>query len=94
MKSTIPMKPCDSSQIATHGYDPVTKTMALQFKQKNGTTVPYHYANVSPEMYAEFEAAESKGRFFGQRLKSNAEAHPFTKMVDDGADQQESAEAA
>lgn len=89
-KSTIPLCACESSQIAAHGYDPATQTLALQFKRfKDGTPHPtvYHYANVTPGMYAEFQAAESKERFFGSRIKNNTKDFPFTKMVPDEDEQ-------
>lgn len=63
----IKMCACDSSQIAEHGYDDATKTLAIKFK--HGGSV-YHYDDVSPELYAEFSEAESKGSFFGKRIKS------------------------
>lgn len=35
----IPMKPVKSSQVHSHGYDPVTKTLAVKFN----TGSLYHY---------------------------------------------------
>ena len=81
-KSTIPLTPCDSRQLATHGYDQDTKTLAIQFKQKNGTTHPYHYQNVSQDQYDAFCKAESLGHHFNTTFKNNP-AHPFIKMVPD-----------
>jgi len=74
----ITLIPCNSSQIHAYGYDPATKTLALQFKRKgeNGERVGgsiYHYENVPADVYQAFVAAESKGRFFGAHIKGNAD---------------------
>lgn len=81
MKSTIPLTPVESRQLAAYGYDSTTGTLAITFKQKNGTSLPYHYP-CPTQTWAEFLAAESKGRFFNQRIKGNPQM-PHTKMVDD-----------
>lgn len=60
---TPPTKP--SSQIAAHGYDPATQTLAVQFKS-GGT---YHYSGVPAEVYAGMQQAESAGRFLHQAVK-------------------------
>lgn len=79
----IKMSACESTQISEYGYDETTKTLAIKFK--HGGSV-YHYDDVSPELYAEFNAAESKGSFFGKRIKNGG--FNFTKIVpvkvDDG----------
>lgn len=64
----IPMCDCVSSQIAAHGYDEATRTLALKFK--HGGSV-YHYENVPPEVYAELREAKSIGSFFGKRIKAS-----------------------
>jgi hypothetical protein len=38
----------------------------------------YSYENVTPELYEEFENAESQGKFFHQKLK-NGNKHPYRK---------------
>ncbi len=81
----IALCPCESSQIAAHGYDAATQTMALQFKRKgeNGERVGgsiYHYDNVPPEVYDEFCKCESKGGFFGQRIKIAPSKYPYRKI--------------
>ena len=82
-RPTITLSPCKSSQIAGHGYDPATRTMALQFyRGPKDARVPgsiYHYANVDPAQYAELTKAESIGKHFGQYFKGN-EDHPHTKI--------------
>lgn len=70
----IPMAPVTSNQVAAIGYDPATQTLAVTFTRGPGNV--YHYPDVSPELHAEFVAAESIGSFFGQRIK----ALPFKKF--------------
>lgn len=72
----IEMVPCSSSQIHSFGYDTNTNTLALQFKRKDGDGnrvggSVYHYENVSPLVYENFCAAESKGSFFGKHIKNS-----------------------
>lgn len=63
----IPMVAVQSNQVGAVGYDPATSTLAVSFARGAGAI--YHYTDVSPELYAEFMAAESKGTFFGKRIK-------------------------
>mgnify|MGYP000361362185 FL=1 len=61
------MTAVESNQVGAVGYDPATQTLAVTFARGAGAI--YHYPNVSPEVHAEFMAAESKGSFFGQHIK-------------------------
>ena len=71
----------ESSQIAGIGYDPKKHVLAVRFKNWKGeATSLYHYANVSPEEYAAFLAADSKGKFFGAHIKPNADRYPYLKV--------------
>lgn len=63
----IPMVPVESNQVRAIGYDAATQTLACTFTRGPGHI--YHYPGVSPELHAEFMASESKGNFFGQRIK-------------------------
>ncbi len=71
----IELFPIESSQLSRIGYDPATKTMAVQFK--HGAGAIYHYPNIEPEMADAFVKAESPGKFFGQHLR----ALPFVKYA-------------
>lgn len=82
----IAITPCKSSQVHGYGYCPDTQTLAMQFKQKNGVSAVYQYP-CSPELYAELEAAESKGKFFGQKIRPL----DAVKVVDDEHMQQAAA---
>jgi hypothetical protein len=62
----ITMCDCQSSQLAQHGYDPATKTLAVKFK--NGGL--YHYAGVSQEAYDALTKAKSLGKHFAANVRS------------------------
>lgn len=65
MKPT--MRPVTGSSAITHeGYNPATRTLTLRFPKSQKDTV---IEDVSPETYAAFLAAPSKGKFFHQELK-------------------------
>lgn len=70
----IPMTQVKSNQVACIGYDTASKTLAVQFTR--GTGAVYHYPNVEPKVHADFMAAESIGKFFGQHIKPL----PFVKL--------------
>jgi hypothetical protein len=76
----ITLEAVESSQIEAIGYDPERKVLAIKFKNKTGTGPTYEYENVSQTLFDEFKAADSKGRFFRDRIKSNSGTHPFTKL--------------
>lgn len=66
-RPAIALTPVTSSQVKAIGYDPLTKTLACQFAYGAGHI--YHYPNVEPKTHADFMAAESIGKFFGQHIK-------------------------
>lgn len=55
----------ESSLVIRGAYDPRTQTLTAEFI--SGRT--YSYADVSPELWTEMLAAESKGRFFNSRIR-------------------------
>ncbi len=68
----ISLQRVQSSQVAAVGYDPETKTLAVQFKSKatGETPVPvYHYPGVTIETHDEFIRADSVGTYFGAKIK-------------------------
>jgi hypothetical protein len=81
----IALHPVESSQIAAAGFDPVTGTLALQFKQKGGLSSVYHYPNWTQEKHDAFLASASLGKHFGKHIKGNAD-HPHTKVVPEKQD--------
>lgn len=73
MPTKIPtLVPCVSSAIAAHGFDPATQTLFLKFT--SGTT--YSYPEVSNDIYAGLQDAESVGRFYGANIKGKYQAVP------------------
>lgn len=70
----IALEPVESNQVGAIGYDPDTKTLAVQFRR--GARAIYHYANVERDTFEAFKGAESIGAYFGQHLK----ALPFEKF--------------
>jgi len=64
-----PLKPVQgSSQIAAYGYDAASQVLAVQFMNSRGFI--YQYREVPPEVAAEFEKAESKGKAFGALVRN------------------------
>lgn len=70
----IPMTPVESNQVGAVGYSRERKTLSVTFARGIGSI--YHYPNVEPQVHTDFMAAESKGKFFGERIKSL----PFDKF--------------
>ena len=62
----IKMKPVKSSLIAKIGYDPQSKTLAVQM---NNSSDMYLYEGVPMSLYDDFLAADSKGAFFVKHVK-------------------------
>jgi hypothetical protein len=73
----ITLTPVESSQIEAIGYSPARQVLAIKFKNKTGTGPTYEYDNVSQTLFDEFLAADSKGRFFRDRIKSNSGDAPL-----------------
>lgn len=68
----IAITPCESSQVAGFGYDAETQTLAVQFPGRGATPGSvYHYGAVPPEVFAEFQSSESKGKFFGSKIRGH-----------------------
>lgn len=75
--AAIKMTPIESSAIAAIGHDPLTKTLAVQYKRDGSI---YHYENVSAQKYKGIVDAASSG----ERLNKNVllpAAHPYTKAT-------------
>ncbi|MET3514316.1 hypothetical protein ABIC63_002088 [Pseudacidovorax sp. 1753] len=83
----IPATKVDSNQVASIGYDASTKTLALTFTRGPGHI--YHYPNVEAKTHADFMAAESKGKFFGEHIKPL----PFDKFAAPSGDEDQPADA-
>ncbi len=71
--------PIQSSLLASAGYDPATQTMEIRFA-RGGL---YSYTDVSPEQFAAFQAAESKGKHFLGQIKGNHEFRKIEEVPDE-----------
>ena len=60
-----------SSNIAALGYDAPSKTLQVNFKGGGR----YQYQNVTPEMWAALNEAESKGKYLNNEIKPNCFCH-------------------
>jgi hypothetical protein len=59
----------ESGLIASIGYDAATQTLEVEIITHRPKNVVYTYSPFSPERYAEFMAAESKGKWFLKNIK-------------------------
>ena len=64
----------DSSNILKTTYFKQAQRLYIAFN-RGGT---YSYEHVTPELYEQFENAESQGLFFSSKIKNN-KAHPYRK---------------
>jgi len=64
----------NSDNILKTTYFPNIQRLYIAFSR--GHT--YSYGNISPELYQEFEEAESQGKFFHKKINSN-KAYPYRK---------------
>ena len=67
MKNPCTMKSVQSNLLREYGYDAASKTLAVSFTRSDKTAL---YPGVEPELFAQMEAAESKGKFFGAHIKT------------------------
>lgn len=66
MKSHIVRKDVVSSNIMSHGYDPATNTMAIEFRSGD----VWHYHDVPQEKSGALDKADSIGSYFHKEIKS------------------------
>lgn len=65
----------ESKQIHWVRYDPAALILEVDFRGKDGTkSSTYAYADVPEETYAQFNASESKGRFFALHIRNGFKA--------------------
>ena len=78
---TVPLTPVESSQLEAYGYDPESQTLAVRFKGKGDRPGSlYHYQNFTPDDWAAFQAAESKGSHFIRTIKPAVDRWPYTRI--------------
>jgi hypothetical protein len=75
LDGTMQREPVDSSVIVSMGYDAVWRVLELEFRH---TQEIYDYFDVSPDVYAAFRSAESKGAYLNTTFK--AHAYRYTRI--------------
>jgi hypothetical protein len=62
-------KPVSSSNILSIGYDPLTRTMEVEFgDDPDHSGRIYHYLDVPPETHRDLMSAESHGKFLHRNV--------------------------
>jgi len=74
-EKTMERKKCESSSIASIGYDIVDGALVLEVEFTRGAI--YHYFDVSYDVYTELMEAESIGSYFGKNI---AKKYKFVKV--------------
>ena len=70
-----------SSQIDAVGHDPLTSTLAVQFKaKKDAPASVYHYANVEAAEFEALKTAESPGSHFAKNIKAFPQKYPCKRI--------------
>lgn len=72
----IPMSAVQSSSIARLGFDARREELHVQFRTSDHV---YIYEGVSPDVYAELLASDSKGGFVNTHIKN---VYPFRVRTD------------
>ncbi len=57
-----------STALKSIGYDEITNTLELEFRDNGGV---WQYLNFSPVMFHKFIKADSLGRFFVKKIKGH-----------------------
>lgn len=74
----IEMKEVKSSSIARVGYDPLEKTLQVQFSSGKS----YTYKDVPRETFDGLRSAKSIGTYFAQHIRMRFKAVPVEKKSD------------
>lgn len=77
-----PLKQVTSAAMKAYGYDLATQTLAVQFGPTDKVT---HFQGVPPDVAAEFDAAESKGKAWHALIKGKYAAVPAPTEETEGA---------
>lgn len=71
----IGVKPVKSSAFAAIGHDAKTNTLRIDFHSGHVA----HYSNFTAEKHAQFQKADSLGRYFIEHIR-NSDAHEHTRI--------------
>lgn len=83
---TPALQPVDSAALKAYAFDPASQTLFIQFPSGN----VYAYPEVSTDTWAAFQAADSKGKFYGQHIKGQFTGSPVKE--DQASDETATAE--
>ena len=67
-------EPVSSSMIAAIGYDEETETLEVEF----ASGAVYRYRGIHQDVFEDFRAAPSKGRFFNHHIR---DAYPWEEVA-------------
>lgn len=86
--ATAVLAAVSSSQISAIGFTASTEegqpgTCTIAFPAKGEAPAGVYQYPMSPEKFAEFQAADSKGKFFGAEIRAKVSEHPHTKLTQD-----------
>lgn len=74
------MAACESKAFTSHGYDPATQTLALQFKSSGKF---YLYPEVSVDLAnTRLEPGTSLGRWYADNIKGKFTAVPWVAPIE------------
>ena len=65
--------PVESTSLAAVGFNSATLTLEVQFQNE----YTYHYCGVPWAVFADLEAADSKGRFFNDQIRNR---YPYVRV--------------
>lgn len=80
LPSHVEMKTIESSHHSRAGYDSAAGHLYIDFAKGEEEPKIYRYSNVTPEDFAAYNDAESKGKHFIATFKKNAEKYPYAKV--------------
>lgn len=67
----IARTPVESSNIAAVGFDELARIIVVEFDVPTAENSVYAYLDCDKALYEDFLSAESKGKFFHQRIRNS-----------------------
>lgn len=79
-KTNIELQKVESSNLYAVGYDDKNKELIIQFGQPTPKS-EYVYKNITKQMYNNLMKAESKGKFFHEKIRKNPNKYPYKGVI-------------
>lgn len=76
----LEMQTIASGHHSRAGHDAANNQLYIDFAKPGGKPNIYRYDNFTAEHYADYLAAESKGKHFLSQIKPQTDAFPFTRI--------------